>query len=256
MSSTRHSTDQNHYTTNFLSHVIFRIDFSIILDLVDNLPREFQNKILNSYPILEPIQQFLVKIENNGSNINTIPKNKTTWRFKTNDDDHFVELDSEFLTIVSKKYTNFTSFKKNLSQILSVFLETYPNVVIKRLGLRYINQIHLEDTDYFHWHNYINETLIKNIDFIEDKNTLRRLMQIYEIKPEEDTHLTLKCGIFNSSYPAQISKNEFTLDYDCYSQVEIFASEILNRLSKFNEIITIYFEKSITDAFRKKLNRG
>lgn len=244
------------YKKNFLTDVIFRVDFPIVLDIVENTPKEFQNKIMNDFPILEPIQQFGVRIEKKDSDINTFTANKTTWRFLSPNKNHIVELDSEFLAVVYKNYDNFTNFKKTVSKIVKTFIQLYPKLAINRLGLRYINQIQLEETDFFVWQDYINKSLITNLDFFENKNDLRRAMQVYEIKPEDEVNMNIQCGIFNSSFPAPVNKKEFALDYDCYTKTQLTSSQIIDNLTKFNEIIGKYFERSITDKLRGVLNDG
>ena len=244
------------YKKNFLTDVIFRVDFPIILDIAENTPKEFQNKIMNDFPTLEPIQQFGVRIEKKDLDINTFPANKTTWRFLSSNKNYLIELDSEFLAVVCKKYDNFTDFKKTVFKILKSFVHLYPKLVINRLGLRYINQIQLEEADFFIWQSYLNKSLITNLDFFENKNDLRRAMQVYEITLEDEVNINFKCGIFNSSFPAPINKKEFTLDYDCYTRTQLPSDQVIDKLTKFNEIIGKYFERSITNKLREVLNNG
>ncbi|MBU1110147.1 TIGR04255 family protein [Patescibacteria group bacterium] len=246
------------YKKNFLTDVIFRIDFPVILDIAENTPKGFQNKILNDFPVLEPIQQFGVKIERKGSNIDTFTADKTTWRFSSPDKNYLTELDAEFLAVVCKKYSNFTDFKNTVSKILKSFVQLYPKLelAINRLGLRYINQIQLEESDFFGWQSYLNKSLITNLDFFENKNDLRRAMQVYEIMLEDDVNMNLKCGIFNSSFPAPVNKKEFILDYDCYTKTQLSRDQVIDKLTKFNEIAGKYFERSINDSLRKVLNHG
>jgi len=248
------SPDKVQYKKNFLTDVIFRIDFPIILDIAENTPKEFQNRILNDFPILEPIQQVGIGIEKRDSDINTFTANKTIWRFLSSKRDYIVELDSAFLAVVCKKYDNFTDFKKTVSKMLESFIQIYPNLMINRLGLRYINQIQLEEDDFFIWEKYLNKSLITNLNFFEEKSNLRRAMQVYEIVPENEVSINFKCGIFNSSFPAPVNRKEFTLDYDCYTNTQLSSDQIVDKLANFNEIVGEYFEKSVTDKLREKLN--
>jgi uncharacterized protein (TIGR04255 family) len=244
------TTANTPYTKNYLSDVILRIDFSLILDLAENPPTSFQDRIRADYPILEPVKQFGVRIENLGADSRIEKDNRTTWRFKSRDGNKLIELDVTSLVINYKRYENYHNFHDELQRILGIFLELYPSAVCSRLGLRFVNQIHLEEADMFAWETYINPNLIKSLEFIEDKRQLVRNVELLELNLGNDTKLNFRYGIFNSVYPAQITRKEFFLDYDCYIQNQLESTDLESKINSFHDHITTYFEKSITEGFR------
>lgn len=243
------------YRKNFLSDVIFRVDFPLILEISKETPDKFQSEIATEFPILEPVKQYGFQIETKEDSSTPTPLNITIWRFKNKTGDFFIELNGNSLVVNAKKYTDYTSFKERVSRILKVFYKIYPSTVVQRLGLRYINQIEiLKEKDLFSWSNYINENLIKNIDFFEDKTKIKRMMQVMVVSVDEETRLNIRAGIFNSNYPENITNKEFILDYDCYTRTPTEQESILVKLDDYNKVLTEYFEKSITSNFRGILN--
>lgn len=68
----------------------------------------------------------------------------------------------------------------------------------------------------------------------------------------DDYTMNFNFGLFNSEFPAKISRKEFALDYDCYT--ELFEPEdIDDYLIKFNSEIKNMFERSIKNGLRKHM---
>lgn len=243
------------YNKNFLADVIFRIDFAPITALVQGEePTAFEEKINSIYSIKEPLKQVGFRVENNNGELRGMSMEETIWNYKTQDGKVTVELKADFLVVNFKKYVNMLDLKEKVATILEAFFSSYEVTQIERLGLRYVDRIVLpEDTSLFDWSRYLKQNLIKNLDFIEDKNQLRRAMQSFELSLENDTNLNFKCGIFNSWYPDRLLQKEFFLDTDCYTQIAFSKTDINNKLDKFHEICSKFFEDSITQEFRDEV---
>ncbi len=243
------------YKKNYLTDVIFKIDFPPIATLIDkSISVDFEEKIMKDLPLKELIPQFFVTMEKKDGNFNAKEGQQMVWKYKSQDEKKFVEVKSECLVVVLKEYEDFSVFKDFVFKISNFFFEAYDIDLINRLGLRYIDRIILEEENIYDWKEYINGDLIKNLDFISEKKQIKRAVQILEVSPEQDTDLRFKYGIFNSWYPNDLLKKEFFLDCDCYTKIQFPKAEIENKLNKFNKIASEYFEKSITDKFRGKLN--
>jgi uncharacterized protein (TIGR04255 family) len=242
------------YKKNFLTDVILRLDFPPIPNRGDeDPPTTFEQKIIANFPIKEPVKGFVLTMENKEGDFTAERKEETVWRYKANDGKSLVEFKHDFLTIASKDYKDYSSFKVIAEKILKSFFESYEVKTINRMGLRYIDRIVLEEKDIFEWKEYLNADLLQGLNFFEDKKQVRRAMQVIESAPEPDTNLTFKYGIFNSWYPNELLQKEFFLDYDCYS-FAFPVEEVEKNLDKFNKVATDYFEKSITDKLRAILN--
>jgi len=150
------------------------------------------------------------------------------------------------------KYEDFDTFKIIIEKILTPFLKHY-NPNIKRLGLRYVNEIKIKKGHPFEWKDLINPSLTANIDkFLDNKSELSRAMSQLIIN-KGYYNITFSYGMFNSEYPSKISRKEFILDYDCYTFEIENNNEINKELDIFNNEINKLFEKSINDGLRKIL---
>lgn len=247
------------YKKNFLSNVIFRIDYPPILELEKESPVSFQKMIQDVFPILEPLNRsgFIVEKKPDMS-----PKieslNKTIWKFLSKDKTKIVELDTNYLAIsfVDRSYTEYKDFKECIKEITDNFYKTYSNIVIQKFGLRYINQIKIEEEKIFEWDKYINSNLINNLNFFKEKDSLTRSLGSFTLKIN-DFNMNFNYGIFNSAFPGKIVDKEFLLDYDCHTleQIEqIDQKEIIENLDFCNEKISEIFENSIKEDFREMLN--
>jgi len=245
---------QSAYKKNYLTDVVVKINFPIILELSEGQPTAFQKEIQVDYPILEPLQEIEFKIENKGLSVLQHKSNRTLWRFRNRENTEYIELDYGSLAYIVKKYTDYTTFKRKAESIFNQFFKIYSNILITRLGLRYINKLDLGGTDYFNWSDYLNVNLIKKIDFYSDKTKIKRLITISELAPDEETVLNFKYGIFNSTYPSPVVKKEFILDYDCYTLIQFEKENIIAKIDTYHRYIKENFETSITTALREILN--
>ncbi|MDR3222248.1 MAG: TIGR04255 family protein [Methanobrevibacter sp.] len=113
----------------------------------------------------------------------------------------------------NNNYNTFDEFSKTIELILKA-LSDYPIKKIKYIGLRYINQINLDDGKLNDWDDSINKDLhVITPNFVDSKNILRSMHSL-EFK-EQDYYIQFNFGQFNSVYPNPISKKEFILDYTC-----------------------------------------
>lgn len=245
------------YKKNFITNVIFRIDFPKILNLSEQKsPSELQKIINEKFPKLEEIKgsQIETKIMKN-STFDIKGITKISWNFSNREETKKVSIDPEFLTIEYLKYENFTEFFKTIKFIFDNFINLYNIKLINRLGLRYINQIKLELGNPLDWNNLIDASLFSvSENFVKTnyRNNISRSMHFLGIN-EEEYNLIFQFGMHNSEYPSPINRKEFILDYDCMSKEEIDTIEVLNKVEKFNKIIYEWFELSIMNDLRKEM---
>jgi len=254
--------DQNkQYNNNFLSNVIFRIDFPQIEQIVENLPDEFKSKIATDFPILEPIEELAVEFEGTNLEIQTRKVNNKIWKFYSNDKNKAVELNSKYLALIyaNKSYKNFTDFQAVVDKLLEIFFELYSPGVITRLGLRYINEINIDDkSSVLDWSKYINEKLVENLAFgsSEIELDIRRAFNLFVFNIGSSDFINFKYGIFNQVFPEKIVNKDFILDYDCHARSPFTSKEdIISRITQFNQKLSNLFEDSIKEDLRVILNK-
>lgn len=241
------------YRSNFLTNVIFRVDFtkSISIDDPDSIER-YHDRIISKFSEKKKIGGGVIEYEFNDFGVDVKKKEpKTSWQFLTNDQSKIVMIDSDFIYIECLKYSNFAEFFEEIKLVFETANEFFNLTNPKRIGLRYINQIKLPTGSPFDWDGLINENLFSAAkNFIVHKENLLRNLQFIEMR-EEKYRLKFQFGFFNSEYPNAIARREFVLDYDCFSSEEVEASEITLKAKLFNEAINSWFEQSISDGLRK-----
>lgn len=239
------------YLTNFLSSVIFRLDFSEILSLSTNPPDKFQDKIREQFPGTET--KDLIQITTGLKEGNEVFSNKKvtkTYFFSNKEKNQQIEINPAHFAVVFSKYTTYEQFVEIVKNAFRYFNDLYKPLDLKRIGLRFVNEIKIPQGNPLEWENLIDAKLIANINTFENiKENLSRTMSQMVFK-YDDYSLVFNCGIFNQEFPGKISRKEFILDYDCYT---LFGSveNIDNYLNIFHKQIQSLFEMSIKDELRK-----
>lgn len=240
------------YKTNFLKNVIFRIDFSPIIRLKKELSPDFQDILRPNFPLFE--EQTAVEYFTTIKEDSKIDETRTSrlWHFFTREKTQKVTVSYQHLAVEFFKYTHFNEFSQNVEHIYNSFSSIYKPLDLKRLGLRYINNIVIDEGHPLEWSEFINSHLTHQIDnFIVDKTQLSRAMS-QNVLNRGDHTIIFSYGIYNSEFPAKISRKEYILDYDC-STTDFDNNEAISKLKKYNLEILEFFEESITDVLRAKL---
>jgi len=172
------------------------------------------------------------------------------WQFLNKEKNKKLIIDSISFVQEFTKYTHFNEFYGTLKSTLGSLLDIYHISLFNRIGLRYINQIHISSGDPINWENLLVPPLFDlNLKFLSNYDILQRSMHSLELKVGE-YDLRFKFGIFNSEYPNPVARKEFILDYDCYYKAEEDISKVFDMVVAFNSIITKWFENSISEGLR------
>ncbi len=243
------------YDNNYLKQVIFRIDFSQLLEVNKNglkpeIQREFAKINFNDFSKRE-LREF--EIIFNKSLRTDKDQLIDIYEFLDKSKNNKITICEKFMIIENFEYVTFEEFKKIISNIVNIF-STHYSINIIRLGLRYINEIVIDEGNPFEWSNFINNSLIFSLNnFLEsDKENVCRYIGRFDIN-KEDYILAIKYGILNSLYPEKIARKEFTLDFDCSTKDVENNDDLFKKLDIFHSDINKYFEKSIDDGLRKKM---
>lgn len=243
--------DDVFYPKHFLKQVVFRVDFNPILLLSQELSPTFQDSIRSGFPLLTPNQlhKYRTTIEK-GTKKEDEHTTMGLWILSNTDKNIRIEICSEYIAFICTKYSKFDDLKQQIMEVYNSFANEYAPLSLTRVGLRYINEISISQGNPFDWKEYINPELTSLIDrFFEDKTELARSMN--QTVLNKDNHLiNFTFGIFNSLFPSKISKKEFILDYDSYTENTV-DNEIEGWLGLFHQEIQTLFEKSIQEELRK-----
>lgn len=240
------------YQDNFLSNVIFKLDFASVPELFSDIPNDIDNLIKESCPTFNKreIIEYQAIIENGRKTDRE--RRFPVFSYIHEEDKNTITVAHNYITIESSKYRNFTTFKSLIEKIIPTFISTIKIVDLTRIGFRYINQIVFKRGNPFSWTGYIDSSLTSVVDkfFKKTPHTSRAIGQV--ILNKDDFNINFTYGTPNSEYPAKISRKEFIIDIDCYSNF-IETNGVISTLGNFNTEAKILFEKSIKSKLREKM---
>jgi len=248
------------YKKNFLDNVIARLDFATELPgVADTLPAEVAAIAVKHFPIDEPKK--LV-----GRELRINPKGEvstksfgslTEWHYHGKNREKSLCVAPRFMFIVHKQYQSFDIFKNDFLPIVSALFKVYSNdksIVVKRFGLRYINNIHFNEDNPTSWVQYLADKLLPIFEVAEDKKQICRAFNNLVLN-YGDMLLKFQYGMNNPDYPALIRSKDFILDFDAFYQGLQDENEIKNNLDRFHDEIEKLFEQCITNKLREVMNQ-
>ncbi len=252
------------YISNFLTNVIFKVDFPKVLGLgISAPPVEFQEKIKDMFPNLEEKPGKFIEVAvpkaSSGGEIQVVQEELIKWDFINKERTKTVVVTQDFISLEYSRYKTFDEFSHDIESAIRPFFDLYNVIkVVNRIGLRYINQIKIPSGDPFDWNDLINPSMFSVVrEFVkgEYKKNVKRCVQSLDIK-EKDSDIRLRFGMFNSEYPNPIARKEFVLDYDCYLREELDVHEVFDRVKALHFNIKHWFEESIQEGLREIMRRG
>lgn len=242
------------YKKPFLTEVIARVDFpSPIEGIEKQLPPEISKGMMKIFPIAEPRKAIAQELRISPDELRQKRLELMEWRFHGRDRDKTLTI---IPTAVFVKYTVYHSYevlKEEFLGALEVFFTTFEDAQGSRLGLRYINNIVLDNGDPLSWNDYLNERMLHLFQFYPDVGAIARVFHNLEWNFGE-FNLRYQFGMHNPDYPAPIRKKSYILDLDAYYQGPHDYAEISSNLDKFHDRIQKLFELSITDDLREIMN--
>lgn len=243
-----------HYQKNFLTSVIFRLDFPEIPALKKEDDIQFTKDIADKYPEYSKQQVSITSLEFT-SESDSYQKVKY-WRrdyLSDKNGNKGVYLLPQALIIEhkQKQYKNFAEFYKDVEYIYKILQTNYNISNYSKIGLRYINEIMVPGINPLDWHDYIRSELASAINTNQNNKSklIRSMHQLHFMQDEIST--VFNYGIFNKNYPNSITSPEFILDYDSFEAGEIASDEVLNQLKNLNKIASELFNDDITDKLKK-----
>ncbi|MGE5558144.1 MAG: TIGR04255 family protein [Bacillota bacterium] len=243
------------YKRNYLKQVIVRIDFlNPILPLNEQVPLDLSSSIAALFPIPEPREIIANELQIRAdSTIQQREEKIREWNFHSRERDKFLCITSNCMFISFSVYKSFEDLQMNFTNITATLFKVFKDMQIRRLGLRYINNVEIPGGDPLKWSTYLNKNLISIFNFVENKKTISRAFHNLELN-FGSFNLKLQYGMPNPDFPAPIKKKIFVLDYDAYYQGFMKEAEMKEGLIVFHEEIQKLFEKSISDKLKVMLN--
>lgn len=241
------------YSRNFITKVIFRLDYDEISSIENVSTDILRGKFSELFLSYEQEKFFVSTIQVNKGLQDPVTNESKLWLMKNEDAQEILAINKDFLTYEVSSYKNFTSFFSNIKQIFSKLQELHPSQAFNKIGLRYINEIKLNESNPLDWKQYIHSELISPLNFFsaKDGDLSKELVQLSLNK--SDFSVGLVIGMWNSEYPNPITKKELIMDIDCRTLVPIEASEVLAKTTELNAFATEVFERATSDEFKSRL---
>lgn len=243
-----------HYKKNFLTKVIFRIDFNQIARLQAEKKPEFSERIKEKYPFIQgrPTTQISFTLSQSGSGIDQ-QDTGMAWDHRSEEKSKkIITLTPNSLSMDYGKdqYDHYPAFREEVKYVCDNLLSTYKVEEILRIGLRFINGITLAEGNPLDWDGFINAKLATSsvAGLLQGMRLIRSMHQLHALY--DDISVLFNYGIFNPDFPNPVARKQFILDYDCYIAGGLPSSDILNRLDDLNQVAENMFENSIETELR------
>ncbi|MGP8319187.1 MAG: TIGR04255 family protein [Methanosarcinaceae archaeon] len=228
---------------NFLKQVILRLDFLGEIDRSQQVLDDIKGAVSDILPEFETRDIVSVEMTIDQAQKTTQERRYKSFLLHNNATNNSLILEPSAIIFDLKKYNNFNEFKVLVQRVIQNLGEQSSSIKVSKTGLRYINQIIIDEGNPFDWTELIKEPLICSLNFINDRSELSRHVGVMELN-KSDYDVRFQYGWFNSEYPNPIAKKEFLLDYDCYSKNESDISSIIGQINILHEEIKNLFEQS------------
>jgi uncharacterized protein (TIGR04255 family) len=241
------------YNKNFITEAIAKVEFlNPILELDKTLPKYFSDSIVKMFPIAESreIKNNNVTITDSGVQSNV--EKGIEWSFWNKDRSRKISLSKDSLLLVQNKYESYDNFAYEFLTAFEALCSAYKELIFRRFGVRYVNNIKLAESEPLNWSAYINDKLTASINIPDDSSHISRTFHNLEMN-YENFNLKFNFGIHNPDYPAIIKQKVFILDIDAYHNGVQNKDDIISILPDFHNKIQELFEFSIKEELRKKL---
>jgi uncharacterized protein (TIGR04255 family) len=241
------------YPKPFLTEVIARIDFaSPVEDLANKLPNELSRVALTQFPILEPRDLVAQELSISPQGYEQKQTALKEWRFFGKQKEKSLTITSETIFLSQKQYDTFEKFKAEYIAVVAQLYRSFSDLQIRRLGLRYINNIRLDSGGPTDWTEYLNDNLLAIFNVPTNKEQIARAFQTL-VMNFGDFNLTFQYGMHNKDFPAPIREKSFILDLDAYYQGPLESAGVAPLLDRFHKEIQTLFESSIKDPLRTQM---
>ncbi len=243
------------YKNNTLSTVIFRVDFVSPINVDDD---GLDKACMSIYPVkqTETINEENVTTSFNEKGEMSIERNVVSFANKKYSDRQLMRYITVSPKYVLTEVTNYISYEDIRTTFISVFdaiRKANPDVVVSRIGMRYVNQIDLSSYKKTTRKSFVKQNLFESVyDDIIDDSLSARTQHLAEIIID-DYRVRCVTGLFNPDYPAAIKRNIVTLDFDAFIQGNVDSSDVASYLDKFHDSIQVLFEESILAKQREQM---
>lgn len=254
-----------HYERNFITQVVLRADFVPGTVPMIPAPGEEILAVLDAFPTRNAMNRTKteVKIQKTpqGPVKNTSTRNFMEHNFVSEDKTRRIAMCTDYVFLEERRFESYSSLRELFTDLTDALSAQYSGMKLRRLGMRYINEIKLPEADAGpglgadFWEQYINPLLLGGLRFAANDGALARHMCSTELNYGID-RATIRYGIFNQEYPKPNRHRNFILDIDTYCQTELTPSSVPGKLDDFHAAACSVFEAAVTNALRARMGQS
>lgn len=206
------------FETNFIKTAVCELRFPTLLEFETKPPIQLQKELRKEYPIYEPERAVGI---GPGAIENTV-----RYLFKSKEREWTVSFKASAIAIETTHYTNFEDFEARLKNLLAKSKSLLDSDFFTRVGLRYIDEITIEDGVISGW---VKEELVKSL-IQGTYGTVDQFLQ--EVRGSvENGRYTFRHGITGAH---QEEHPIYKLDFDFYEE-NVEAKSVLSLISDFHK---------------------
>jgi uncharacterized protein (TIGR04255 family) len=243
-----------HYKNTFLKTVILRLDYAVLPVLQTDQETPFTADMRARYLEVTAMPAMQVAVFASLGGVHFGQQSPGWMRVhKAQGVARSVTLAPNFLALEygENAYGHFDELQEQIGFVLKSFRDRFGSVQFTRIGLRYVNEITLNEGSPLDWDGLINPDLVTSVKAGMPKG-LRMAKSIHHlIAIKDDVSVILNYGINNPDFPNPVARRQFILDLDCYASGVVEYGEAEQRIKDVNALAEQVFESSIADGLRK-----
>ncbi len=238
------------YKKPFLKDVILRLDFGApVAALSRAVPQKIATLALQRFPIAEQQKGKSHGVVISDAAIETTQQEIVQWLYHGRNREKTLSITASALFLSHRAYESYEALKNDINPVIDAVFDLQKDLVIARIGLRYINVLETDKLNPLSWEGYIRNDLLGSINAFGDTGTLSRAFQIIEFN-DDGRQTKLQLGIANPDFPAPIKRNQFVIDIDSSYQGALGGPEVKDAIEIAHSKIQDLFETIITQTTR------
>lgn len=228
----------------FLNEVLLKVDFHSVPKLLgeNGDPSDFERVIQSEFPKFSSHDEKFAEvnmfkelvINENGPN-----------KFWVYEKENIKKIHLKNSSLTLSYNGEFFKNPKCLIKDTELIINALKNISVEMtttIKLRYVNEI-TPKVKIKNWDDWINPNL-HNFKFQPENSKLIRSLNRTEYKID-DFNLIFQYGQFNLNYPSTVIKNDFILDYECFTNNLENINDIKDKVIEMNNIIHMFYNNSI-----------
>lgn len=244
------------YKANFLRSVVIQVSFTQpITQKIIGIPSELRKAVIKEFPIEKERPGFTTNVQINAETqeVTSTSSHVVALEFTNISKAKTLVIDHQSIAIEYNRYRAYEELMSDFSSLVQAIIMQNPEMLVGRLGLRYINQIMFPQFNHIDWKLYLNRRLLGLHSKAFSIGFPLRIMHSY-IYGFDDMMVNFQFGEPNPEFPARQRTNLFVLDYDA-SFLGLFSpNDLTQPFDKLHSTIQKLFESHITAKLRDVMN--